>query len=144
MSKTGITRRLKSLEDLLFKKLKIKNSRLELSLLSNLEMEKVRQKLALRPDFKGPEARKIKEEEYVSVLAFPEAKGFPHPEDKRQKLGEIYLNYEFAKGDQDALRYLFIHGLLHLLGFKHLRERDRIHMEKLEKKLFIYAISRLG
>jgi rRNA maturation RNase YbeY len=142
MTKAAAIRRLKSLENLLFKKLKIKNSRLELSLLSNREMDAVRENLALRPDFKGPEARKIKEEEYVSVLAFPETRGFPHPEDRRQKLGEIYLNYEFAKGDLDVLRYLFIHGLLHLLGFKHLRERDRIHMEKLEKKLFIQAISR--
>lgn len=132
---------LQTLESGLFKKLKIKNARLEFSLLSNREMEKVRRELAARPDFKGSEARKIKEEKYVSILSFPETKDFPHPEDGRKKLGEIYVNYDFTKGDLDALSLLFTHGLLHLLGYDHLKKRDRMEMEKLERELFIYGIS---
>jgi probable rRNA maturation factor len=142
MSKTEAARLLKSLENPFFKKLKIKNSRLELLLLTDREMDAVRKELSFRPDFRGAEAKKIKEEEYVSILSFPEAKGFPHPENRRKMLGEIYINYEFSEGDSDLLIYLFIHGFLHLLGYDHLKKRARMEMEKLEKKLFVFAVSR--
>ena len=135
-------KKLQKIERLVLKKLKVKNSVLELFLVSNSEMEKVRLELGMRPDFRGSEARKIRQEESVSILSFPENEGFPHPERRGKMLGEIYLNYDFTKGDPNLISYLFIHGLLHLLGYEHAKNRDRMEMEKLEKELFIYAASR--
>jgi len=135
-------KKLQKLEHLVLNKLKVKNSALELFLVSNSEMEGVRRELRMRPDFKGLEAQKIRQEESVSILSFPESMYFPHPERRGKMLGEIYLNYDFAKGETDLMSYLFIHGLLHLLGYEHTKNRDRMEMEKLEKELFIYAASR--
>jgi rRNA maturation RNase YbeY len=71
----------------------------------------------------------------VDVLSFPAAKGFPHPESALPGLGEIYLNRDIAGEDPDRGKALVIHGLLHLLGYRHHRNRDRIEMEKLEKRV---------
>jgi probable rRNA maturation factor len=71
----------------------------------------------------------------VDVLSFPAAKGFPHPDSTLPGLGEIYLNRDIAAEDPDRGKALVIHGLLHLLGYRHHRNRDRIEMEKLEKRV---------
>lgn len=70
-----------------------------------------------------------------NVLSFA-ANGIPRPDLKGKKsLGEIYLNpYVIAKQGED-LRYMLIHGFLHVLGYDHLTPRDTITMEKLEQKL---------
>lgn len=55
-------------------------------------------------------------------------------------LGDIVLSYEeikreadmFNKKFKDRLYHLFIHGILHLLGFDHLKEKERKEMEQLE------------
>lgn len=83
-----------------------------------------------------------------NVLAFPAPKGFPRPEIKLKPLGEIYLNPDHIKKEKpyadtgswksetDAkLAFMFIHGFLHLLGYDHKREGDRIIMEKRERQL---------
>ena len=80
-------------------------------------------------------------EKRVSVLAFPEPRNFPHPEKSAKFLGEIYINRDVAKGNEDALVYLLIHGLLHLLGYDHRKKSDTMRMERLEKKLFLRVIS---
>lgn len=71
----------------------------------------------------------------VDVLSFPAAEGFPHPDSRFPALGEIYLNRDIAAKDPDRAEALVIHGLLHLLGYRHHRNRDRIEMEKLEKRV---------
>lgn len=70
----------------------------------------------------------------ASVLAFPESTDFPRPESKKIFLGEIYLNKGLAS-DLGRLEFLLIHGLLHLLGYSHDKNRDTLKMEFLEKKL---------
>ena len=79
----------------------------------------------------------------TDVLSFKEPKNFPHPEDQLSHLGEIYLNINYIKketGENNThysmlITQLLVHGLLHLLGFRHRKKRDRIKMEKKEKWL---------
>ena len=111
----------------------------DLHLVTNAQMNRVRRALLARRDFKGPEARKITREKIVSVLSFPEPKDFPHPESRKRRLGEVYLNLDFGRqdagGKSGRLPALMVHGVLHLLGYRHDRLRDTIKMEALEKKL---------
>jgi ssRNA-specific RNase YbeY (16S rRNA maturation enzyme) len=106
-----------------------------LHLVSNAQMNEVRQELLARKDFKGAEARKIAREKMVNVLSFPETPGFPHPEVPKNWLGEVYLNAAFGRQHPDRLPALMVHGVLHLLGYRHDRLRDTMKMEMLEKKL---------
>lgn len=100
----------------------------------------------------------------TNVLSFIEPKYFPHPELRRGStqiargltqikkrikgksmthLGEVYLAIPYIKEEARTRTtpypVLFteysIHGLLHLLGYKHSAKSDRIQMEKLEKFL---------
>lgn len=64
-------------------------------------------------------------------------------EEEGNYLGDIYLSREsIARGAQtkgvsekQELTYLFVHGLLHLLGFDHQLRRQAEAMEKLEGKI---------
>ena len=75
-----------------------------------------------------------KDQEVVDVLAFPESADFPHPDDP-SRIGEVLLNWDAFKGDFAHLRFLLVHGVLHLLGYTHDGERDTIDMETLERTL---------
>lgn len=77
----------------------------------------------------------------VDVLAFPEREGFPHPENPRRHLGEVYLNREIAKRDFRASVLLLIHGTLHLLGYLHDTDRGAKTMERHEKMLWHHISS---
>lgn len=84
-----------------------------------------------------------------NVLSFTPPKGFPRPDIKLKPLGEIYLNPDYIKKEPfhlleisnlklditAKLSYMFIHGFLHLLGYDHKKEGDRIIMEKREGEL---------
>jgi probable rRNA maturation factor len=58
-------------------------------------------------------------------------------------LGEIFLCPKvmkqraplFRRTPQEHARALFVHGLLHLLGYDHQRKRDAERMEEMEKKI---------
>lgn len=71
----------------------------------------------------------------TDVLSFP-IDDFPHA-----PLGSIVINYEYAQekalalghSQEDEIALLFIHGLLHLLGYDH--EVDRGEMREKEKAL---------
>ncbi len=100
----------------------------------------------------------------TNVLSFTEPKQFPHPELKRRFtqterrlsqtkkgirerdvtcLGEVYLAIPYIKEEAHIrntpcsllLTLYSIHGLLHLLGYKHGTKSDRIQMEKREKEM---------
>lgn len=83
---------------------------------------------------KAKYARK-KPKKIVDILAFPETKGFPHPEAKSGHLGEIYLNVNIAEEDFERAKTLAVHGLLHLLGYTHEGKSDILKMEKMEKRM---------
>ncbi len=76
-----------------------------------------------------------KEFMYKNVLAFPAPKGFLRPDIKLKPLGEIYLNPQYIKENNEDLEFMFIHGFLHLLGYDHKKNNDRIRMEKRESRL---------
>ncbi len=66
----------------------------------------------------------------------------PNPDDVYH-LGDIIISYdscereakEERKSLSDHTTHLFVHGLLHLLGYDHHRERDAALMEQTEKKI---------
>ena len=138
-----LERQLQRAKPVLLKALRLDEADFDFHLVSNKEMERIRAMLMARPDFKGAEARKIRKEEQVNVLAFPEAPGFPQPGRKRRPLGEVYLNSGYGNGDYATLGPLLVHGLLHLVGYRHYFERDRIIMQKLEQRLWEELISEI-
>src|ERR1044072_5485018 len=117
---------------------RLKGADFALYVVSNAEMERLRRALRAGRDFRRAEGRKVAAEEIVNVLAFPEPTSqlFPHPEARGKKwLGEVYLNRSFARRAPGALPFLLVHGVLHLLGYRHAGLRDTMKMEALEKKL---------
>jgi len=80
-------------------------------------------------------ARFIKKKTEPNVLSFPEPAHFPHPETKKKYLGEIYLNRDILKKSPERARALLLHGVLHLLGYDHIKKADIAEMEGLEKKI---------
>ena len=72
----------------------------------------------------------------VDVLSFPNPKDFPAPEGERGKkhLGEIYINNNL-RTDRLRVRHLVIHGLLHLSGYTHEKDRDTIRMQREEDRI---------
>ncbi len=76
-----------------------------------------------------------KDKKEVNVLSFPEPEGFPRPDSEKKILGQIYLNFDLNGKDFERLRFLLIHGLLHLLGYQHDGKRDTMEMEALEDEL---------
>ena len=81
-----------------------------------------------------------KEQEIVDVLAFPADTSFPNP-DLPDSLGEIYLNEEAFGEDYEKMRFLLVHGVLHLLGYDHQEDHDTMEMEKLEALLCQHLVS---
>lgn len=72
-------------------------------------------------------------------------KNYPNDYDTLQKavvLGEIAINTdaaarqaeEFGTGDREV-NYLFVHGLLHLLGYDHMTDDDKTVMRELEERV---------
>ena len=58
-------------------------------------------------------------------------------------LGEIYISIDKAKSQAEEyghslkreICFLTVHGLLHLLGYDHIEEKDRVVMRKLEEEI---------
>ncbi len=80
-------------------------------------------------------ARFIKKRTEPNVLSFPEPAHFPHPETKKRYLGEIYLNRDILRRSPERAPALLLHGVLHLLGYDHIKKMDAAKMEALEAKL---------
>ncbi|MBI2514592.1 rRNA maturation RNase YbeY [Candidatus Wolfebacteria bacterium] len=86
----------------------------------------------------------------TNVLSFRESKDFPHPESKLKYLGEIYLSPDYIKkearvngitGYKLLITSLLVHGILHLLGYTHKNENDRIKMENKERQLLKFLMT---
>ena len=72
---------------------------------------------------------------FVDVLAFPEPKGFPHPETKTRPLGEVYLNSDLTRQPRE-LAELLLHGILHLAGYRHQKKDDNIRMQRKTERIW--------
>ncbi len=80
----------------------------------------------------------------ANVLSFGETKDFIEPATPLKRIGEIYLNISCLKGkngkfEKAVAARLIIHSLLHLLGYTHKNNNDRMKMEKKEKLFLEYA-----
>jgi probable rRNA maturation factor len=115
-------RKLAALAQKMLKMLGIRAAALDIILLDN---EKI---AALK-------ARFIKKKTEPNVLSFPEPAHFPHPETKKRYLGEIYLNRDILHRSPERAKALLLHGVLHLLGYDHIKKADMVEMETLEKKI---------
>jgi rRNA maturation RNase YbeY len=73
-----------------------------------------------------------------NVLAFPAPANFPIGEDKKENLGEIYLNLDQIRKNNENLYQMLIHGFLHLIGYDHISKNDRMRMEKEERRLYAF------
>lgn len=69
----------------------------------------------------------------VDVLSFPLG-DFPDPENPGS-IGDIYVNWDAFKHDYAYMRFLLVHGVLHLLGYNHEEKNDILVMENLERTL---------
>ena len=115
-------RKLSRLAQKILKTLKVRSATLDIILLDNVKMA------ALKTRF-------IKKKTEPNVLSFPEPAHFPHPETKKRYLGEIYLNRDILKKSPERTKALLLHGVLHLLGYDHIKKMDIVKMEGLEKKI---------
>lgn len=83
----------------------------------------------------GPTMRKLnkkyrKKDKTTNVLSFVTPLNFPI-----DVLGEIYLDPKYIEKKNEDMIFMMLHGVLHILGYDHERNNDRIMMEKKEKQL---------
>ncbi len=96
-------------------------------------------------EIKALKAKFIKKKTEPNVLSFVEPAGFPHPEKGRvakrksrsasRYLGEVYLNADILAKSPERVAPLLLHGILHLLGYDHMKKSDAPKMEASEKKI---------
>ena len=96
----------------------------------------------LNKDFRGKEAA-------TNVLSWPSSDTPPYVGSPQgTELGDIAIAYETCLREaaekgisvQDHVTHLLIHGILHLLGYDHISDREAEEMEALEIK----ALAKLG
>ena len=83
--------------------------------------------------------------DYRNVDKVTDVLSFPMDEEYEDKiiLGDIVLNMarvlsqakEFGHSNRRELSYLCVHSILHLLGYDHIEEEDRIIMRAKEKEI---------
>ena len=84
----------------------------------------------------------------TDVISFAFLDGNPEKDQLFQSgqmvvLGEVYISFEKAKEQASAfghslereLKFLFVHGLLHLLGYDHMTEEDEKVMFRLQEEI---------
>lgn len=119
------------------KKLGLKNAVFNIIIISNEEIQII-----------NKEYRGIDKETDVISFALEEVEDIKY---KFRLLGDIYISIDRAITQADEyehsllreLSFLSIHGLLHLLGYDHMNEKDeKIMIEKQEELLNEYGIAR--
>jgi len=73
-------------------------------------------------------------DEPTDVLSFENGSKFVFPIPGPQYLGEIVICPALAKGkEEEAIQRVFVHGLLHLLGYEHKSAKEAQKMRKKEQ-----------
>ena len=106
-----------------------KNHQLNLSFVSSEEMK------VLNKTYRN-------QDKSTNVLSFELPKNFPTG-DKKTLIGEIALCEEIIEQEakkykkifENRLKHMIIHGLLHLIGFDHIKKEEENKMESIEKKI---------
>ena len=112
------------------KKMNVKNPLLNIVLVDNKRIQKI-----------NKEYRNIDAVTDVISFAFEEVNDVNY--DDIRFLGEIYISYErcceqaqeFGHSVRRELCYLAVHGLLHLLGYDHMNEKDKKVMRTIEEEI---------
>lgn len=71
----------------------------------------------------------------TDVLSFGVSPKIVRPKGMPKSLGEIIISPEYIKQHKEDMAFMVVHGLLHLLGYNHLKSSDMIEMQKREKLL---------
>jgi probable rRNA maturation factor len=79
----------------------------------------------------------------TDVLSFPLAMDSPFLSNKNIPLGQIVISYQkaftqaknYGHSKERELSFLFVHGLLHLLGYHHDTQDEEARMLKLQDKI---------
>ena len=79
----------------------------------------------------------------TDVLSFPflSNKDFRLSKEKNIYIGDIATSFEIIKGRSKKSSFdiefdkVWIHGLLHLIGYDHIKNKDYLKMNKIEKKI---------
>ena len=106
-----------------------KNHQLNLSFVSSEEMQ------LLNKTYRN-------KDKPTNVLSFELPENFPVG-DEKTLIGEIALCEEiiheeskkYKKIFENRLKHMIIHGLLHLIGFDHIKKEEENKMESIEKKI---------
>lgn len=112
------------------KKLKIKNPIFNVIIVDNKKIREINR-----------DYRKIDKETDVISFALEENNDIIY--NKFRFLGDIYISIDKAKEQANTyghalkreMHFLTVHGLLHLLGYDHIKDSDRIVMRKLEESV---------
>ena len=111
----------------LFKK---KNITFTILLTNSLNMKKLNKKFR-------------KKNKSTDVLSFPSfsQKKIKHVKEKKIYIGDIAISYEIiyerCRKKSFLLEFdkIWVHGLLHLIGFNHVKNKDFYKMNKIEKRI---------
>ncbi len=115
---------------LTFKKLEVKNPTVSITIVDNKKIKEINR------DYRNKDS-----ETDVISFAFEESDDYEYPD--MRLLGEIYISIDKAKSQAEEyghslkreICFLTVHGLLHLLGYDHIEEKDRVVMRKLEEEI---------
>lgn len=101
----------------------LQSKELDIIFLGNEEM--VSLKKSYLPRKSGP----------ANTLSFPAGDEFPQLPNQPAPLGEVFLNSDLTQYRVEEITPLLIHSILHLLGYHHEKERDKIEMDRLASKV---------
>lgn len=118
----------------------------------NIAINKVGEIMELKGDWEvsvsivNPEEIRMLNSEYRGVDEITDVLSFPLDFDvdvPMKMLGDIVINLEkiksqaleFNHSEERELSYLTVHSMLHLLGFDHIDEEDRVGMRKKENEI---------
>lgn len=102
----------------LSKLLSLKNGIIDLYLVDNKRMR------ALNKNFRG-------KDKSTNVLSFRTPAGFPG-----LNLGEVFICPDYINKHKEDAILMLVHGVLHILGYDHEKNSDKINMEREEVRLF--------
>jgi len=71
----------------------------------------------------------------ANTLSFEPGERFPGPKNSHESLGEILINSDITAYKIQNISPLLIHSILHLLGYHHEKERDKMEMDRLTQRV---------